>query len=138
MLRRGRKRIFAASVLPVALYAAEHDGWDMSSIAKLRTAAFAGHGSCPPAVPHVLAAVTLEPAMDPAFRIPVAALERWSREVWMATLPQDERPADTLSGRELYEVQRILQRSPLKARHGPGRRSSTPHGPSSSSGSGRR
>ena len=57
MLRRGRKRIFAASVLPVALYAAEHDGWDMNSIAKLRTAAFAGHGTCPPAVPHVLAAV---------------------------------------------------------------------------------
>ena len=50
---RGRRRLFAAAVLPVAVYAAEHDRWRPEEIRQLRTAAIASCGASVPGVPHI-------------------------------------------------------------------------------------
>ena len=119
--RLGRKRLFAAAVLPVAGYAAEHDAWRTQELHQLRAAAIAGHGVGAPGVPHLLAAISVEPMLNACFRLPLAALERWAREVWLTTAPAERRPADALTGDELFRVFRALQSGERKVDRGPGR-----------------
>ena len=54
--------------------------------------------------------LAVDPTLDPAFRLPHAAVERWAREVFLSAAADPERPppADVLSGMELYKVHRIL------------------------------
>ena len=106
--RMGRKRLFAAAVLPAAAYGAEHAPWAAAEVAKLRGWAVEAHGVRAPGVPLQLAVLALDPCLDPAFLLPFAAVERWAREVWIATLPAGMRPEDAMSGEELYQVFRIL------------------------------
>ena len=74
----------------------------------------------PPGVPHCFAAVSLPPAADPAFFLPFAAIERWTREVWLTTATGRLRPPDVLTGQELAEVHRILCRGDREVCRGPG------------------
>ena len=100
--------MFAAAVLPVAVYAAEHDRWRPEEIRQLRTAAIASCGANVPGVPHILAALCVPPSLDAAFCLPMAAVERWMREIWLASSPEKWKPDDTLTGDELFKVFRLL------------------------------
>ena len=98
--RRGTRRFFAAGILPVAAYAADHEPWSPLVLQRLRGAAFAGHGASAPAVPHALSILTVDPMLDAKFRLPFAAAERWARECWLSTAEGPMRPEDVLSGSE--------------------------------------
>ena len=120
-LGKGRRRLFASCVLPAANYAAEHNAWQPLELERRRGLALKGHGTCPPGVPHEFAAVTMAPSADPAFSLPYAAVERWARELWMATSSGRLRPPDALTGQELAELHRLLCRGDRKVVQGPGR-----------------
>ena len=74
--RMGRKRLFAAAVLPAAAYGAEHAPWAPAEVAKLRSWAVEAHGVRAPGVPLQFGVLALDPGLDPAFLLPFAAVER--------------------------------------------------------------
>ena len=71
-----------------------------------------------------MAMLSAEAILDPGFRLPLAAVERWAREVYLATAaaPAKPPPKDALTGQELAKIHRILtdERSEKVVR-GPGR-----------------
>ncbi len=108
------KRLFRAGVVPVAVYAAEHDVWPKEDVRRLLSWTLAVEGIRPPGVPNTLAATVLPPSSDPEFRIAFAAIERWAREVWMSTQHEGTAPGpflrhtDVLTAHELMKVHSLI------------------------------
>ena len=118
----GSRRAFAAAVLPVALYASEHDAWGPKQLQGLLAAAVRGCRAHLPGVPHSLSGAALPASLDPRFRVPCSAIDRLAREIWHSTGPERSRPADALTGQELFLLHRKLLRDPgPKLTRGPGR-----------------
>ena len=107
-LKAGGKRIFIGGIMPVATYAAEHSPWKPSDVTWLQSAALDMAGVKAPGVPNSVLMETLPAKWDAAFRIPMAALERLHREIWISTGPESKKPKDALSGEELYLLHRAL------------------------------
>ena len=82
--KAGRRRLFAAGVLPAAACAAEHEPWQAADLKRLSSWTVEAHGVRAPGVPASVAMLAVDPMLDPAFRLPFAAVERWAREVFMA------------------------------------------------------
>ncbi len=81
MLKEGKARLFIAGVLPVAIYGVEHEPWAEAEIAVIEKQAVKALQVRSPGVPHALARLMLLVVADPMFRVHIAAVERWSREV---------------------------------------------------------
>ena len=71
---------------------------------RLRASAVRGCGLAAPGVPHHVAACAVPPLLDAMFRLPLAAVERLAREVWLASGSAAHRPGDNLSGKVLADV----------------------------------
>ena len=72
--RAGRRRLFAAGALPPAAYAAEHEPWTAAEIRQIGGWTVEAHGARAPGVPPSVAMLAVDPMLDPAFRLPFAAV----------------------------------------------------------------
>ena len=118
----GSRRAFAAAVLPVALYASEHDAWGPKQLQGLLAMAVRGCRAHVPGVPHSLSGAALPVSLDPRFKVPYSAVDRLAREIWHSTGPSWSRPEDALTGQELYLLHRKLLKDPgPKVTRGPGK-----------------
>ena len=90
-----RRRLLAAAILPVALYAAEHTPWMQSELDRLAKMAVRVAGLAVLGVPLEVSRLLLPAEVHPDWKARLAAIERWSREVWIAKhRPPGGFPAD--------------------------------------------
>jgi hypothetical protein len=97
-----RRRLLAAAILPVALYAAEHTPWDQREVDRLANTAARVAGLAVFGVPMEVSRLLLQAEVHPEWKVWWAAIERWAREVWISRHRQPGGfPADALLEGEL-------------------------------------
>jgi hypothetical protein len=98
-----RRRLLAAAILPVALYAAEHVPWSAGEVLHLANMAVRTLGLSVIGVPYEVSRLLLPVDLDPGWKVAWAAVERWHREVWISRHRQPGAfPADALVEGELF------------------------------------
>ncbi len=93
------------------LYGAKHETWKEQEILQLERQAVRALQLRSPGMPHELARLMLPEVADPRFKIHLADIERWAREV-RATAYRNERqvlgrrrvPQDALAHREIMAI----------------------------------
>ena len=87
----------------VALYAAEHTPWNQGEIDRLANVAARVAGLCVLGIPMEVSRLILPAEVHPEWKVRLAAVDRWSREVWISKyrLPGGA-PPDALLDGELH------------------------------------
>ena len=92
--------MFRTSVIPAAIYGAEHQPWQKDDLRKLQKWALQSAGMDAPAVPLQFAACFLQPKADPVCKVLAAPLLRWHREIWNA----QQEGTEALHSGKLYKI----------------------------------